>query len=126
MHKNSSFAHYLRTSMKANVDTIKKTLAKEGLSANLVAQLKELWENIKINLKEPGYVRMIRLVYENIEEKGDYTYLFLPEDDGKANLDYLLDLFADHTNKYNREELQEIRNLMEGIVPEEETEKEEG
>jgi len=77
-------------------------------------------------LKEPGYVRMIRLVYENIEEKGDYTYLFLPEDDGKANLDYLLDLFADHTNKYNREELQEIRNLMEGIVPEEETEKEEG
>jgi len=28
--------------MKANVDTIKKTLAKEGLSANLVAQLKEL------------------------------------------------------------------------------------
>ena len=126
MHKNSSFAHYLRTSMKANVDTIKKTLAKEGLNANLVAQLKELRENIKINLKEPGYVRMIRLVYENIEEKGDYTYLFLPEDDGKANLDYLLDLFADHTNKYNREELQEIRNLMEGIVPEEETEKEEG
>jgi hypothetical protein len=48
--------------------------------------------------------------------------LYLQDDDGKANLDYLLDLFADYNNKYNREELQEVRNLMEGIVPEEEGE----
>jgi hypothetical protein len=63
---------------------------------------------------------MIRVAYENIEENGDYTFLYLQDDDGKTNLDYLMDLFLDYTNKYNREELQDIRNLMEGIEPEEE------
>jgi hypothetical protein len=106
--------------MKAHLDNIKKTLATEGIGATVVSQLKELREYVKANLNEPGYVKLIRLAYENIQENGDYTYLFLPDDDGKANLDYLLDLLADHNNKYNREELQEIRNLMEGIVPEEE------
>jgi hypothetical protein len=48
--------------------------------------------------------------------------LYLEEDGGKENLEYLVDLLGDHSNKYNREELQEIRNLMEGIVPEEEEE----
>jgi hypothetical protein len=43
--------------------------------------------------------------------------LFLEESDSKENLVYLLDLLADHTNKYNREELKDIRNLMEGIEP---------
>ncbi len=112
--------------MKAQVDKIKKTLAAEGVGPKVVAQLKELREYVKTNLNEPGYVKMIRLAYENIEENGDYTFLFLQDDDGKANLDYLLDLFADYTNKYNREELQDVRNLMEGIEPEEETEEEIG
>jgi hypothetical protein len=106
--------------MKANIETIKKTLASDGVGAKVVAQLKELREYVKANLNEPGYVRMIRLAYENMEaNSGDYTFLYLQDDDGKANLDYLLDLFADYNNKYNREELQEIRNLMEGIVLEE-------
>lgn len=108
--------------MKAQIEKVKKSLASEGISSNVVSQLKALREFVKANLNEPGYVKMIRLAYENIEENGDYTFLYLQDDDGKANLDYLLDLFADHTNKYNREELQEIRNLMEGIVPEEEEE----
>jgi hypothetical protein len=110
--------------MKAQVDKIKKTLAAEGVSANVVSQLKEFREYVKANLNEPGYVKMIRLAFENIEENDGYTFLYLQDDDGKANLDYLLDLFADHNNKYNREELQEIRNLMEGIEPEAETEEE--
>ncbi|AMS27781.1 hypothetical protein AEM51_12880 [Bacteroidetes bacterium UKL13-3] len=121
--KNSSFAADRYKYMKPIIDKIKKTLATEGVGAKVVEQLKELREYVKANLNEPGYVRMIRLAYENIEENaGGYTFLYLQDDDGKANLDYLMDLFADYSNKYNREELQEIRNLMEGIVPEEEEE----
>ncbi|MES2559328.1 MAG: hypothetical protein V4590_06285 [Bacteroidota bacterium] len=112
--------------MKPIIDKIKKTLASDGVGAKVVEQLKELREYVKENLNEPGYVRMIRLAYENIEEnKGEYTFLYLQDDDGKANLDYLMDLFADYNNKYNREELQDIRNLMDGIVPEEDEEGEE-
>jgi hypothetical protein len=70
-------------------------------------------------------VKMIRLAYENLEENEDYTFLYLEDDGGKENLEYLIDLLADHTNKYNREELQDIRNLMEGIVPEEDESEEE-
>jgi hypothetical protein len=41
--------------------------------------------------------------------------LYLEDGDAKENISYLVDLLADHTNKYNKEELQDIRNLMEGI-----------
>lgn len=105
--------------MKQIIDKIKLELNQGGLDADkVIALLKELREFFKANLKEPGYVRMIRLAYEDIEANGDYTFLFLEESDGKENLAYLLDLLADHSNKYNREELQDIRNLMEGIEPE--------
>ena len=105
--------------MKQIIDKIKSELNQGGLDADkVIALLKELREFFKANLKEPGYVRMIRLAYEEIEANGDYTFLFLEESDGKENLAYLVDLLADHSNKYNREELQDIRNLMEGIEPE--------
>ena len=88
--------------------------AKEGFEGEkLVNQLKELRQHFIENLNQPGYVRMIRLAYENIQENGDYTFEYT-EDDGKANLDYLLDLLSDYSNKYNKEELVEYRKMMEG------------
>jgi hypothetical protein len=108
--------------MNKHIDAIKKTLAKDGVGEKVVAQLKELREYFKTYLKEPGYVKMIRLAYENIEENGDYTFNFLEDGDGKANLEYFVDLLGEYQNKYNKEELQELRNLMEGIEPEVEEE----
>lgn len=110
--------------MKQQIDAIKKTLAAEGINAKVVSQLKDLREWFKSNLNEPGYVKMIRLAYENIEENDDYTFLYLEEENGKANLEYLIDLLSDYNNKYNKEELQDIKNLMLGIEPEEEEEEE--
>ncbi len=104
--------------MNKHIDAIKKTLAKDGVGEKVVAQLKELREYFKANLNEPAYVKMIRMAYENIEENGDYTFNFLEDGDGKANLEYFVDLLGEYHNKYNKEELQEIRNLMEGIEPE--------
>jgi hypothetical protein len=80
--------------MKEIIAKIKNELSKEAYSQEtVVSQLKELREYFKSNLNEPGLVKMIRLAYEEIE------------------------------NKYNREELREIRDLMEGIErPEEEEE----
>jgi hypothetical protein len=104
--------------MKQIIDTIKKLLSQDGMdSEKVIGLLKDLREVFKANENEPGYVRMIRLAYEDIEANDQYTFLFLEESDGKENLIYLLDLLADHANKYNREELQDIRNLMEGIEP---------
>lgn len=105
--------------MKQITDKIKAKLKKEGFNSEAVVKLlKELREYFKTNLSEPGLVRMIRLAYEDIETNGTYTFLYLEEEDGKANLEYLIDCLADFNNKYNREELQDIRNLMEGIIPE--------
>ena len=104
--------------MKQIIDKIKKLLSQDGMdSEKVIGLLKDLREVFKANANEPGYVRMIRLAYEDIEANDQYTFLFLEESDGKENLVYLLDLLADHTNKYNREELKDIRNLMEGIEP---------
>src|SRR5437762_414195 len=112
--------------MKQIVDKIKAELKKDGFDGNAVsALLSELRDWFKSNLNEPGLVRMIRLAFEDIDNNGEYTFLYLDEDGGKANLEYLVDLLADYNNKYNREELQDIRNLMEGITPEEEENSEE-
>lgn len=108
--------------MKQQIEAIKATITKEGLSTTLISQLKALREWFKANRNEPGYVKMIRLAYEDIEANDDYTFLYLEEEDGKANLEYFIDLIGDYDNKYNKEELQEIKNLMLGIVPEEEEE----
>ena len=112
--------------MNQIIQSIKKTLAKKDFDAeSLVTQLKELREFIKTNLNEPGFVRMVRLAYENIEENGSYTFEYTEGEDPKANLAYLLDLLADYNNKYNREELMEYRKMMEGeewISPDQEWE----
>lgn len=111
--------------MKQLIDAIKVTLAKEGFEGEkLVNQLKELRKFFIDNLNQPGYVRMIRLAYENIQVNGNYTFEYT-EDDGVSNLDYLLDLLSDYTNKYNKEELIEYRKMMEGeewISPDQEWE----
>ncbi len=109
--------------MKQIIDKIKAEIKKNGFNHDkFIHLLKELREFFKANLNEPGLVVMIRLAYENIEENGAYTFLYLEEEDGKANLEYFVDLLADYSNKYNREELQEIRNLMEGKTQETEEE----
>jgi hypothetical protein len=79
--------------MNQIIQSIKKTIAKKDFDAeSLVAQLKELREFIKTNLDEPGFVRMVRLAYENIEENGTYTFEYTEGEDPKANLGYLIDL----------------------------------
>ncbi|MCG9881815.1 MAG: hypothetical protein MH472_14565 [Bacteroidia bacterium] len=122
MAKKYNFVPQIKN-MKQIIEKIKAELGQDGFdTAKVISLLKELREYFKQNLKEPGYVRMIRLAYENLEENDDYTFLYLEDADGKENLSYLVDLLADHGNKYNREELQDIRNLMEGIEPEPEDE----
>jgi hypothetical protein len=111
--------------MKEIIAKIKNELSQEAYSQEtVVTLLKELREYFKSNLNEPGLVRMIRLAYEDIENNENYTFLFLEEEDGKANIEYLVDLLGDHNNKYNREELREIRDLMEGIERAEEQDEE--
>ncbi len=105
--------------MKQIIDKIKAEIKKKGFNRDkIVPMLKGLREYFKENLKQPGLVVMIRLAYENIESNGEYTFLYLEEEKGKVNLEYFIDLLADYSNKYNSEELKEIRNLMEGKVPE--------
>lgn len=114
--------------MKNIFDEIYRILAADGFDHEaLVAKLKELRTYFIQNLNEPGYVRMIRLAYENIEENESYTFEYTEGEDPKANLKYLIDLLADYQNKYNREELIEYRHMMEGeewISPEQEWEEE--
>ena len=114
--------------MKESIEVIKKTIDKEGFeSKKLIKQLKALRQHFIDNLNQPGYVRMIRLAYENIEQNGSYTFEYT-EENAKSNLKYLLDLLLDYDNKYNKEELLEYRKMMEGetwISPDQEWEGEE-
>lgn len=115
--------------MNSAFEKIYRALDADGFnSESIVTELKSLREYFIQNLNEPGYVRMIRLAYEDIEANDSYTFEYTEGEDPKANLRYLIDLLADYNNKYNREELIEYRHMMEGedwISPEQEWEEEE-
>jgi hypothetical protein len=107
------------TYMKEIIEKLKAACAVKNPNYELVVTLlKELRDHFKANLTEPGLVKMIRLAYEDIEANGAYTFMYLEESNAQENIAYFIDLLADYSNKYNREELQDIRNLMEGITPE--------
>lgn len=108
---------------------IKDIYSEQGITGELLETMVKLRE-VFIELEQPSIVKSIRLAYEHIEKYGDYVIPYwgndsLGEDDEEedeapvvdpANLGssflYLIDLFANPANKYNRDEIKEVNILL--------------
>ncbi|MFT7589390.1 MAG: hypothetical protein ACI959_001608 [Limisphaerales bacterium] len=79
----------------------------------LVPAMSRLRERIK-EIENPLVVKTIRLAYEHLEEYKDFliNYVEAEEVGGLNNFEYLLSLWADPMNKYNREDLQVFKEIM--------------
>jgi hypothetical protein len=65
--------------------------------------------------KDPTTVKILRLASEYIGEKGNFDIKFLDEDGGDlSDFEYLIQLLVNIQKDVNREEIQEIRDLLMG------------
>jgi hypothetical protein len=63
--------------------------------------------------KDPTAVKILRLASEYIGEKGNFDIKFLDEDGGDlSDFEYLVQLLVNIQKDVNREEIQEIRDLI--------------
>ena len=97
----------------------------QGPQPALIAKMKELRE-VFIEHEQPTIVKSLRLAYEHIEHYGDYRLTYMGRDEslleegeeveapaeGISPFEYFMDLLANPTNKYNKDEIKEVNLLL--------------
>jgi hypothetical protein len=98
------------------VSELRKLVSYEKLDLpKIIGLMKEIRDIVKA-VGDPLVVKTLRLVYENIEKNGELSMQYLEDEEDLNNLEYFVDLLKDTTNKYNREELEEIMGLLAGTA----------
>jgi hypothetical protein len=96
------------------LENVKKAYKKHGFEGGYVVDaLKALREGYK-SIGDPTLTKVCRLAYEHIEENSDFAVdLFEEREEGdQPSFEYFLDLLSDPDNKFNREEIQEFKQLL--------------
>lgn len=103
--------------------TVKKLQKKDAEALDIVDDLKKLRE-FALEEQDPRLTKVIRLVYEYIQENEGFDISVQKEEDEEGeefylepgtdieNLEHVLNLFKHSDNKYNREELGELRDAL--------------
>ncbi|MBX7094375.1 MAG: hypothetical protein K1X56_06605 [Flavobacteriales bacterium] len=94
-------------------DSIAKDYAKNGNSEKVINDLKTL-RNYFIEIKDPTLTKIIRLTYEYLENNEDFDLVLedFEEESEESSFEYLMQLVVAYDNPYNREELNEYKQLM--------------
>lgn len=95
-------------------DKIAQEYTKNGISEKVITDLKSL-RNFFVEVKDPKVTRIIRMVYELFEDGGEFDFLledFNEEEAGMSSFEYLMQLITSYDNEYNREELEEYKQLL--------------
>ncbi len=87
--------------------------AQEPDTQQIISLLKEFRE-LAVKADNPLVTKVSRLAYEHLEQHGDFLVKYIDEDleQELSNFDYLLQLLGDPENKYNREDLQELKDYL--------------
>lgn len=94
-------------------DSIAKDYAKNGNCEKVINDLKTL-RNYFIEIKDPTLTKIIRLTYEYLENNEDFDLVLedFEEESEESSFEYLMQLVVAYDNPYNREELNEYKQLM--------------
>lgn len=108
--------------IKQHIDELGAAYKKEQkVTDKMIKQMKEMREVFK-EMQLPTIVKSVRLTYEHIENYGSLDNLPYWEDEEveideeHSSFEYYLDLLSNPTNKYNREEIKELNNLLKDIA----------
>lgn len=98
-------------------DKIAKNYAKDNSAKEQTINDLKTLRNFFIEIKDPMLTKLVRLAYEYLENHASFEIEiedFEPEE-GEGTFEYFMELVMNYDNKYNRDELQEIKvKLAEG------------
>jgi hypothetical protein len=85
-------------------------------TASLIPRLQEIRE-LALKEEDPLLVRALRLCWQHITENDGFHLAFVEEaETQEENLSYMLELMVRSDNKYNRDELREMTNMLQQMV----------
>jgi Rad3-related DNA helicase len=89
----------------------------DGINVSvLVPAMKQLRE-FALKEEDPLITRALRLGYQHLEENDGFHLAFIEEaETQEENLSYFLELMLRAENKYNRDELREMTNMLQQMV----------
>ncbi len=115
-----SFLHLQRFNKKLNMkdpkaiqllDELIKSSEQNFDVANIATKLTEI-RTFALKEEDPLVVKLLRLSKEYIEQNNEFDLVFEGPEEEENKFIYFLNLIKGSENKYNREELAEIRNLL--------------
>lgn len=85
-------------------------------TASLIPQIKEVRE-LALKEEDPLLARALRLCWQHISENDGFHLAFVEEaETQEENLCYMLELALRSDNKYNRDELREMTNMLQQMA----------
>lgn len=85
-------------------------------SGSLIPRLQQVRE-MALKEEDPLLTRALRLCYQHLEENDGFHLAYVEEaETQEENLAYFLELMLHSGNKYNRDEIREITNMLQQMA----------
>lgn len=99
------------------VDKILGIVEKEGIAtAKLIPLIQNLRE-FALSEEDPLVTRTLRLTWQHLEANEAFDISYLEEaETQEENFVYMFELIKNSDNKYNRDEIREITNMLQALV----------
>jgi hypothetical protein len=96
------------------LDRIREIYRVNGPVVDQITPLLKEFRERAVKSDNPLVTKVSRLAYEHLESYGDFLIKYIDEDleQEVSNFEYLLQLLGDPDNKYNKEDLQEMRDYL--------------
>ncbi len=96
------------------LDRIREIYRANGPVVDQITPLLKEFRERAVKSDNPLVTKVSRLAYEHLQSYGDFLVKYIDEDleQEVSNFEYLLQLLGDPDNKYNKEDLQEMRDYL--------------
>jgi hypothetical protein len=95
-------------------DKIAKHFAKDNAAKEQTIKDLQTLRNYFIEIKDPMITKILRLIYEHLEKYANFEIEIedFEPDAEQSTFEYVMELIMNYDNKYNRDELQEIKSRL--------------
>jgi hypothetical protein len=99
---------------RALLEQIAELYRTQGPVVEQLSPLLQAYREYALKAENPLATKVARLAFEHLEAYGDFMVKYIDEDleEEVSNFEYLLQLLGDPDNKYNKEDLQDMRDYL--------------
>lgn len=99
------------------IDKILSIVEKEGIKAEKLIPLIQNLREFALSEEDPLVTRTLRLTWQHLESNEGFEISYLEDaETQEENFVYMFELIKNSDNKYNRDELREITQMLQALV----------